>query len=417
MKRSLGMICGAVALAGLGWMVARAAVPASAQADRGLSPIPPEIAARLPRFCRFDVDLSSVANPHAVVLAQTELGDFTCPFVAGGAEPVRIYKSKGNQPCGPAALAGMKVVATRQLDSRTARLETQCVEDPIVDRDLPPALKGGKAYLLRYDESHASFKERSRFEFGLDDSRTGAPFVAIASGDQYPSNDYTRPIAFRCVQMPPGVSMDALGFYREAGRPLPTSVTEEDVTGQDCGQVIRNRVGPMGSTSGRAMPRDTPDGVYQSGEFELLLLSAEHSLSGRAAVHRVRAILARDGYQAAQGRGHPTFVYGTAIVSRAKDGSVMALTAGPAEQVVEMREITDRNCRAAFDIASELRLDILASSTMGGRSRFTSRRSMVKWRQLGRRGSFPPPTQPTSAPYCVPDSRNGGMARHVSQSI
>ncbi len=141
MKRALGLVGGALAFAVVAWAAACAEPPATA--DDGLPPVPAAIAARLPHYCRYDVDLSGVPNPHAEVLANTEWSDRTCPFAAGGAGPVRIYRPRGDQPCDASQLRGMKVAAVRDLDNRTGQREMRCVFEPSGGHGLPAALRGG----------------------------------------------------------------------------------------------------------------------------------------------------------------------------------------------------------------------------------------------------------------------------------
>ena len=320
------------------------------------SPVPPDIAARLPRYCRYDLDLKDTPHPHAALLSVTHEGDVVCPFAPGQAGPVEVYGYKGKGPCDGAGFAGLKVQSIQELDGRAARRSMRCARDLTDPNAAHPPANVGRSWLLTFDENHTPRKDSTRFDGDREQDRLGGPFLAIASGEIFPEQDLKHPyavqhiIAFKCIQIAPGVELDALGFYREAGRPLPEGVTEQEVTGRDCGEVVREKVADKGGTSGVAMPREA---VYENGEFKLWLHRSRQSPTNVQMFHNIRAILVRDGARPARAGGRTGFAYGTELVSRTRDGGYIGLAGGVDFVPVDLRTLTPGVCDLLYDVAAE----------------------------------------------------------------
>jgi hypothetical protein len=145
--------------------------------DSGLSPTPENIAARLPTYCRYDIDVREDPAAHEKLLKATDEDSVTCPFVDQSNEGVKVYKLRQNRACSSQDLAGLKVVGVREISGREKRIEQKC--SPLSIGDHPsPAQLGGKQYLVVQpsDSIVGDITQTSTI------SRTGAPIVQEGGG-------------------------------------------------------------------------------------------------------------------------------------------------------------------------------------------------------------------------------------------
>jgi hypothetical protein len=335
MKRLVGF-CGAAAVI-VGTLLAVATAQAPATSADSLPPIPQQIAARLPKFCRYDLDLSGFANPHALLASRSTEGDLACPFADGGASRVRVYSLTETDGCKPPRFRDLKMVETRQIGGREYRRASQCMGAATVD----PSAAPGRTYQLTMNFAQASDRERFRFlslEGSMD--HKGAPWFPISRGSIWMAPGAKPGRGVICLQMLPGAGTDPLTFYRAVGQPLPAAVVQSDITGQSCPQ-----------------PSNLDDG---EDAFNLMLQPTAATPKGAAFAHQVRAILARDGITAARPSGRMTFALEWYLVSKTKDGGHMGIIGADGPTSVEMRQMTHGVCAALFDVASQTHLYIQA---------------------------------------------------------
>jgi hypothetical protein len=285
--------------------------------------------------------------------AKNSEGFVTCPFAPGQDAGVTTYSYKGHGPCDPSRFSGLKVLSVREIDGRSGRREMRCATDVAMPRPAQVQANAGRSWLLTFDVRNVPPYEIGEFDGQLEAWRLGAPFVMVAGGERFRGQSLTGAVAYKCVQMLPGVDIDALTFFREAGPPFPKSVAQEEVTGRDCAQLIRDKVGKFGSTSGAAIPLESEEGLAARGEFNLWLYSSRQSPQGAKLLKLIRSVLVRDGVQAARESGREVFAYGTELVSKTRDGGYVGFVGGPDTQSVDIRGLTPGVCEVLFDVASE----------------------------------------------------------------
>ena len=329
------------------------------------SPVPPDVASRLPRYCRFTLDLDGEAHPHAALFAKTKDGDTTCPFAPDRTSAVTVFSGKGTGACDASRFPDVKVSAIEELDGRTARRMMRCATDPWTPRPEGgppgPTRTRGRAWLLTLDETKQPLADFPAFEGQVFADRLGAPFVVVAVADHYyGKSPRDSDFAYKCIEMQPGVEVDALTFLRQAGPPFPDSVTEKEATGRDCGELVRERAGEHAATSGAAMPAAS---VESNPAFSLWLWPTKQTPKGPALAALLRDALLRDGVRTAKSGSDRLFAVDHEIVSRTRDDGYLGFSDGPELATVELRTLTAGVCAALFDLAVEAKLDIRTMQT------------------------------------------------------
>ncbi len=313
-----------------------------AMASPALAPVDPAIAARLPAYCRYDVDVRSQANPHRALLDAVSYLDAVCPFVAGRDATTRVYRLRTGASCADQAPRGLKIAAVRQLDGRTGRSEMSCA---IGNHYYPPPAgsHGGRTIFVHYvspDGFAGSF--RDLLETSLFIEHGGGPFVAA---DVSNSNADV----YGCFEMIPGGAIGPIEYLRLIGHPVPDNAVEEDVTGHDCAALAKARY---------HIP-DVPEGP-RTAEFSVWLIGTERNRTDRA--FRTAFVM---GFWAAhvtprQGR---YFTPGKNIVLHARDGAAFSVAIGKRQMMIMTRSLTPGLCEALWNASVRTHAAITTSQT------------------------------------------------------
>jgi hypothetical protein len=358
MNRIASLIGGALAALGVVWAGAEAQ-PAAETGAAAFTPVPPAVAQRLPRFCRYELDLSAIPHPHAAVRAAHISSAGVCPFVTGSSGPVLAYGPRGAGGC-DARFPGLTLVSTREIDGQTFRRDVRCSPGNTVPVGDLPGARGGRAYLLSIDKPDRAAVALLTGMSRDDTLSSSAPPISVEAFGQAPVPGKPTDNGgafFLCWRMLPGADVDALGFLREARIAAPAGLRQEEVTGRDCADVIRARVGEDSLLGGSAVRPSL------EGEFSLWLHPTPRSPTNLELIRRARTVLARDGVRAARGPGLVVLAHDRELVARTRDGGFLALTTGTDALEIGLRRLTPETCRVVFDLAGETGLNIQTSQT------------------------------------------------------
>jgi len=326
---------------------------------------------RLPRFCRYELDLTGYENPHVVLSRATGSSDLTCPFAPSDHPHATVFEPKGSDGCGAKNFRALKIISITELIGRDARREMQCLSSVKSPSLVPKPVGEGKSWLLTFKEGDASLKERVAFAGYVDTARLGGPFTEIASGTLPNGSNFQDAIAMKCVSMMRGVQVSAKSFFLQTLPEFPTRISEEDVSGRDCAEVIRERVGDHGGLSDAAVPLVSTDGVDSAGTFKLWLFDTPVSGSLVLRLALTKSIMIETGATSK----HPHLKRNQVQVFRTKDDGYLALTFGPDIVTIDLRHLTRGVCTVIFKIVSRnnLYLHTLQSDFLSLRSASTAK--------------------------------------------
>jgi hypothetical protein len=316
----------------------------AARAGAELSPVPDDIAKRLPRYCRYDLDLSRTKQPHGEIADRVKASDVVCPFNAGASAHAQVFASRPAEGCAPGRFADLPGEAVRELSGREYRAQSQCPREP--------SQANGRSYLLT-DEGPDAATFVSPLEQILR-SNYGAPFADRFLTEAF-GKGMKRGTAYLCLEMLPGATTDPISFFRSEGFNLPARIRQEEIVGQSCRDVANAWVEAKHpysfSISGVSAP-------IQDNTFKLMLISQDDMARQGETARKVRAVIARDGGRAARPHGRQVFAFSTRLVTRTPDGGHLALTGDPYAIDVDVRALTPGVCRLVFDLAKENRFYI-----------------------------------------------------------
>ncbi|GEM_PF-4452866 len=308
----------------------------------GASPdVPPSVLARLPTYCRYDVDVRGQANPYAAFARDVDEDGTVCPFAAGVAQTAQVYRVRGDAACAASDLPSAKIGAVSEIDGAEARRAMDC-SLARVKHPKPGATT--RSYLVRYrDPGGALLGVINAGRYTRVAARDGLPFtdMAIATVDDQ---------VYECFAMLDGAASDPAAYFKLVSLPLPAGATQEEIAGRDCRDVAKERYGVefgIDAVSAEfSLWLDPSPQTPQAEQFDDVLTSA---LAAAGVTPRVA--------------GTRIFSPGTARADRAADGTGFVMLGGKRKAMIEMRRMTQATCAAIFSAAATLKLHLQTSQT------------------------------------------------------
>ncbi len=299
--------------------------------------------ARLPTYCRYEIDLHRLTDPYARIGKAVDHDAITCPFIAGLARTATIYMPRGDGRCGADRLRGLPVSRVAEIDGRTARHDSECSATMRVAH-WPAGMAPGNSYLVHYRDPHGSM-------FGFIDAawvsgflaRTGAPVFDVDLGSSGPD-------IYMCFLMLPGVKTGPLGVLRAAGRALPATATQERIAAGNCRAVARSRYNL------------TLEEGQVASEFALWLKPSADTPQIQPFAALAPALLARAGAKPVR-MSRPDWIMGQSVVARSRDGTAMEILGGKRQAMVQMRALSPGICEAVYALAKGAKLFIETEQT------------------------------------------------------
>jgi len=185
-------------------------------------------------YCRYDVDVSALANPYSKIGNISGLRYATCPFLARQRAPARVYVSN-SENCSAKDLRGLPI----------ARVEP--ITKIINDRDLARCFPGGNSrsepssgdeagiYLVEgsigTDSKHDYAKSIGAIAFRA----IGLAGLPIAHFQVRGSNSKV----YVCLEMLRGADLDPLSYIKLAGQSVPSGTLQHRLSDANCDAAFR----------------------------------------------------------------------------------------------------------------------------------------------------------------------------------
>jgi hypothetical protein len=196
-------------------------------------------------FCRYDVDVSKVDNPHLKLEAIGKRSLVVCPFASSTTAKIRLFTATADKTtCGATDLPGFSVLNATALSAHDYNQQSRsCMATLSSQREPAP----GKIYMITYSALGGSASGHIFGRVAGISQYGGLPIHYITSGG-WNNTEYL------CLEMSSDADIDPLLYFKSASVDFPPSAREVVSSALNCMKAVNRLMGIPDAPSDAPLP-------------------------------------------------------------------------------------------------------------------------------------------------------------------